>query len=43
MEHLNGHLENLTFNEDIGYKKQEKGIATKSIHAGQKPEKWMCR
>ena len=30
-------------NEKIGYKKQEKGFATKAIHSGQSPDQWKSR
>lgn len=36
-------MSKLTFGEELGFRKQTAGFATKSIHNGQKPEQWNSR
>lgn len=36
-------LDRLSLGEEIGFRKQGEGFATKAIHTGQKPEQWNSR
>jgi hypothetical protein len=36
-------LSRLSLGEEIGFRKQGSGFATKAIHTGQKPEQWNSR
>ncbi|XP_070504926.1 cystathionine gamma-lyase-like [Chironomus tepperi] len=43
MEQLTNELSEISFGEQIGFRKAEEGFATKAIHVGQEPELWNCR
>ena len=43
MEKLADELSQLSLGDKLGYLKQPKGFATKSIHAAQEPERWTGR
>lgn len=43
MEKLADEFSQLSLGDKLGYLKQPKGFATKSIHAAQEPERWSGR